>query len=74
MVRTCRMPMTDSDLRPELEARHTLFFVGDAVNWQTVERQVERLGFGELYIVSAARAAQTGTTRIHVKPVAPAAA
>jgi hypothetical protein len=68
MVRTCFMPMTDSDLRQQLEARDTIFFLGGDVSLQKIERQVERLGFGELYTVSATWGLQTGTTKIKLRP------
>jgi hypothetical protein len=70
MVRTCCMLMTDEELRQQLEARDTIFFVGGDVNLQKVERQVERLGFGELYIVSATQRPQTGATKIKLRPLA----
>jgi len=69
MVRTSFMPMEDSELRQQLEAKDTIFFVGEDVSLQEIERQVERLGFGELYIVSASHHRQPSATRINVKPV-----
>jgi hypothetical protein len=67
------MPMTDADFRQQLEARDTIFFVGGEVSLQKIERQVERLGFGEMYIVSATQGKQTAATRIRVQPMAAAA-
>jgi hypothetical protein len=64
------MPLTDGQLRPRLEARNTLSFIGVEVSLQSIERQVERLGFGDLYIVSATQGRQTAETRIQVKPFA----
>ena len=69
MVRTCTLPLTDGELRPQLEAGETLSFVGEEISFQTIERQVERLGFGDLYIVSAMQGRQAAATRIQVKPV-----
>jgi len=73
MVRTCILPLTDGELRPQLEAGDTLSFVGGEISFQTIERQVDRLGFGDLYVVSAMRGRQTAATRIQVKPFAAAA-
>jgi len=39
-------------MRSHLERGNTLLFEGLAGEWQTVERQIERLGFGEQYFVS----------------------
>ena len=73
MVRTCTIPLTDGELRPQLEAGDTLSFIGVEMSLQSIERQVDRLGFGDLYIVSAMRGRQTQATRIQVKPFAAAA-
>jgi hypothetical protein len=67
------MPLADAELRPQLEAGDTLSFVGVEISLQSIERQVDRLGFGDLYIVSAMRGRQTQATRIQVKPFAAAA-
>jgi hypothetical protein len=55
-----------------LEAGETLSFVGEEISFQTIERQVERLGFGDLYIVSAMQGRQAVAPRIQVKPLAAA--
>jgi len=73
MVRTCTMPLTDGELRPQLEAGNTISFVGREISYQTIERQVERLGFSDLYIVSAMHGRATNQVRIQVKPCRPAA-
>ena len=73
MVRICTMPLTDEELLPQLEAGDTLSFVGGDLSLQKIERQVDRLGFGDLYIVSAMQGRQTTATRIQVKPLAAAA-
>ena len=67
------MPMTDADLRQQLEARDTIFFVGTDVSLQNIERQVERLGFGELYIVSATQGRDEAARKIRVQPLPTAA-
>lgn len=43
--------LSDDQMRTQLRAGATLVFDG-LKQWQTVERQVERLGFGEVYLVS----------------------
>ena len=73
MVRTCSMPITDAALRQQLEARDTIFFIGTDMSLQKIERQVERLGFGDLYIVSATQSRQKAATKIRVQPLATAA-
>jgi hypothetical protein len=67
------MTLTDGELRAQLEAGDTLSFVGLEISLQSIERQVDRLGFGDLYIVSATQGRQTEPPRIHVKPAAAAA-
>src|SRR4051812_21881245 len=64
MVRTCTMPLTDGELRPQLEAGETISFVGGEISLHKIESQVDRLGFGDLYIVSAMQGRQTEPTRI----------
>ncbi len=44
--------LSDDELRPHLERGDTLAFTGGPKAWQEVERQVERLGFGDDYAVS----------------------
>jgi hypothetical protein len=44
--------LSDDQMRTHLRSGSTLIFKGLERDWQTVERQVERLGFGELYLVS----------------------
>jgi hypothetical protein len=70
MKRTFDAPLTDDELRYWLKARETIFFVGPRPEWQEIERQVERLGFGKAYIVSATQGRQTTTATIRVEPIA----
>ena len=49
MNRIYTNPLPDDDLRAELEGGDTICFMGP-IRWQEVERQVERLGFGDLYM------------------------
>lgn len=67
MRRVHQRGLTDDELRADLQACDTVYFVGGSVKWQEVERQVERLGFGDLYIVSALQRPNEGTT-ICLKP------
>ncbi len=56
-------PLEDEKMRTLLEKRETIVFKGLGREWQRIERQVERLGFGELYIVSQ-RGSRDGDTRV----------
>jgi hypothetical protein len=38
---------------PGTDREAIVVFSGREIRWQEIERQVERLGFGDLYIVSA---------------------
>jgi hypothetical protein len=60
----CLLP--DQELRAHLARRDTLLFQGLGRQWQQIEHQVERLGFGELYLVSK-RGSKPGS--IKVKPL-----
>jgi hypothetical protein len=60
--------MSDAELRQQLEARDTIFFLGGDASLQKIERQVERLGFGEVYTASATWGLQTGLTKIKLRP------
>ena len=63
--------LSDEELRPHLERGDSVAFSGIANAWQEIERQVERLGFGDNYAVSRTRG--EGATReqgaIRVSPV-----
>jgi hypothetical protein len=65
-------PLTDEELRPQLEAGATIYFDGQTIQWQEVERQVERLGFGDLYIVSSTQGPLGNNCKISLKPHLPA--
>jgi hypothetical protein len=51
-----------------LEQGDSLFFEGLWREWQTIERQVDRLGFGDKYIVTQRKSKRSGT---RVNPVSP---
>jgi hypothetical protein len=60
--------LTDEELRQELEAKDTILFIGTDLTWQEVERQLERLGFGDSYIVSAVKGTDYSFSRISLRP------
>jgi hypothetical protein len=60
--------ISDAELRSELEARDSIVFMGTDLSMQDIERQVERLGFGEDYIVSEVRSTEWSFGRIRVQP------
>lgn len=53
----------DQEMRGHLENRDTLLFEGLPREWQQIERQVERLGFGDRYVVSQ-RVSRQGFTQV----------
>ena len=55
--------LQDQELRPHLEKGEALLFIGLGRDWQRIERQVERLGFGELYVISQ-RGSRLASTRV----------
>lgn len=73
MKRIYTKPLADQELRRQLEANHMVLFVGPSLKWQSVERQVERLGFGESYIVSCTRRPNATASKIRIMPQAQAA-
>ena len=74
MKRTMVRSLSDQELRPELEAGDTILFVSTSIDWVDIERQVERLGFGESYLVCATQARGSAIPTITVKPFTAAAA
>jgi len=63
--------LSDEELRPHLERGDSVAFKGLGREWEEIERQVERLGFGDAYAVS--RTKKTGSSGeesfIRVSPV-----
>jgi hypothetical protein len=55
--------LEDHELRAHLENRDVIVFKDLGRAWQDVEKQVERLSFGEDYVVSQ-RGAKPGDTRV----------
>ena len=56
--------LPDDQMRLHLEGGSTILFKGLGTDWQTVERQVERLGFGEQYVVSRTRGPHGDLTKV----------
>ena len=74
MTRTFIMPIADGDLQQRLREHDTLFFVGQPHERQEeIQEQVQRLGFGNLYIVSAVRWPHSDAATIRVEPLVAAA-
>ena len=63
--------LADDELRPELEAGDTVLFIKPGITLREVEDQVERLGFGDLYVVSSTQGPTGGYSKIIVKPEVP---
>jgi hypothetical protein len=59
--------LADAELRPELEAGNTIYFLGK-LSLQKIESQVERLGFGERYITCATRRQNDDRAKIRLSP------
>ena len=47
-------PLTDEELLRHLRSRDRVVIRVPGLRWQDIERHVERLGFGDLFLVSAA--------------------
>ena len=59
--------LSDEQMRAHLKNGSTLIFKGLEHEWQAIERQVERLGFGETYLVTQISGPHGGFTK--VKPI-----
>jgi hypothetical protein len=62
--------LSDDELRPQLEAGNSLFILDPTLRLREIEQQVERLGFGEEYIVSATQGSGGERAKIRLKPQA----
>jgi hypothetical protein len=62
--------LKDEEIRPHLEAGEQIAFVGLAHKWKQLERQVDRLGFGDSYTVSLAKKRRSDPGFIRVSPLA----
>jgi hypothetical protein len=56
--------LTDDELRAHLERGETIIFKGLSRERQQIERQVEKLGFGELYFATQSKGSRGGTVRL----------
>jgi hypothetical protein len=56
--------MSDAQMRAQLERQEVFFFKKPASNWQSIERQIERLGFGDAYFVTCVSGGRGELTKI----------
>ncbi len=56
--------LTDTELRGQLERKETIVFKELFQEWQEIERQVENLGFGEVYVVTLRKGPRGCTIRV----------
>jgi hypothetical protein len=57
--------LNDQELRPHLERGDTITFTDAVRDWVSIERQIERLGFGNDYAVS--RASRPDPAGLHLQ-------
>ena len=62
-------PLTDEELLKHLGAGDNLVLRVPGLRWQDVERQIERLGFGESFLVAETQSSRGRCCR--VEPVLP---
>jgi len=60
--------LSDEELRPLLEHGDSVSLLGMGREWERIEHQVERLGFGTAYAVSRTRKAGT-PENVRIGPV-----
>ena len=63
--------LSDDELRSHLQRGDTVLFQGTPKAWQDIERQVERLGFGDEYAVSRTSGAAHDQDVTRVTPLRP---
>ena len=56
--------LADEELRAHLERKETIVFKDFSHEWQQIERQVEQLGFGDLYLVTQNKGPNSRTIRV----------
>jgi hypothetical protein len=61
--------LRDDELRPHLERGDSIVFTGLAQEWHEIERQVERLGFGDEYAVGRTRKAGAAREQVNIRVV-----
>ena len=59
--------LSDDELRAHLERGDTITFTEAVKGWQEIERQVERLGFGDQYAVSRGSKPEATGSRSHTR-------
>ncbi len=59
--------LADEELRSHLERGDTVLFTEDVKDWHGIEQQVERLGFGEQYVVLRGTKPEPNGLRIHTR-------
>ena len=64
------IPLSNESLRGHLECGDSLLFADACLDWHEIERRVERLGFGESYIVCAAKGRHTDLPTVSARPLA----
>lgn len=69
---TYTRPLTDEELLPHLRAQDQLVLRVPGLRWQEVERQVERLGFEDSFVVAETESSRGKCCRI--EPVSRCAA
>ena len=57
--------LSDTELSAHLRSQDQIVLRVDGLRWQDVERQVERLGFGDLFMVAMSRGKQGDCCRIN---------
>ena len=60
-------PLNDQELRSHLERGDSITFSDAVMDWQQIERQVERLGFGTEYAVSRASRSDLAGRQHHTR-------
>jgi hypothetical protein len=56
--------LSDEEMRSRLMGRETLFFRQLGSQWQEIEKQIDRLGFGESYFVTQLSARRGQFTKV----------
>jgi hypothetical protein len=59
---TCDCLLSDAQMHAQLELGHRFSLM--VPQWQEVERQIERLGFGDIYVVTLVNAKRGKITRV----------
>jgi hypothetical protein len=57
----------DEELRSHLQRGDTVLFTKAAHNWEEIEQQVERLGFGDTYAVSRGTKPEPSGQQTHTR-------